>query len=45
VQCLGVDAHDLLRQVDANLYRAKAAGRDRTESSVLEAPMPEEVAV
>lgn len=42
VQCLGVDAQALLRQADANLYRAKAAGRDRTESSVLEAPMCEE---
>ncbi|HEX5373076.1 MAG TPA: GGDEF domain-containing protein [Aquabacterium sp.] len=42
VQCLGVDAQALLRQADANLYRAKAAGRDRTESSVLEAPIGEE---
>lgn len=36
VQCLGVPAQQLLRQVDDNLYRAKAAGRNRTECSIME---------
>ena len=35
VQCQGVPAQQLLRQVDDNLYRAKAAGRNRAECSVM----------
>lgn len=38
VQGLGVPAQQLLRQVDDNLYRAKAAGRNRTECSIMDRP-------
>jgi diguanylate cyclase (GGDEF)-like protein len=42
VQCLYSQPKQVLTQVDANLYRAKADGRNRAVYSVLESPIGDE---